>query len=639
MSKLRISHRLTAVGLVASLPMACITWYLIVSAIDKDIDFGSQEKRGNRYQQPLEELLQLVGDHQWVAGQPASREGQKLQEIQRQIEAALQRLRAVNTELETALQFTPEGLGKRQREHCTAQNVSQEWSELKSRLPGLNAETVADKHAHLLNDLRVMITHAGDTSNLILDPDLDSYYLMDATLLALPQNLDRLGKIRVWLDQLPADQPLAESNKVQLAVHVAQLKEADLDRINGDVQTALNEDANFYGASPTLQTNLPPAAKEYAQAVERLAERLEQVGGAAPLSNALAQAVEAAGAARAANSRLWQTGDRELDRLLDIRIASYEFHRRLSLLLSVVALFISGGVVFFIIRNINTVLGDLAGTLSDDAERIAAAAGQLTSASQMLADGASNQAASLEQTGSSLEEMASMTQRNAEGADQVKELGLRARTAGDSAVTDMQAMNTAMDAIKNSSSEIAKIIRTIDEIAFQTNILSLNAAVEAARAGEAGLGFAVVADAVRSLAGRCSHAAQETSSKIADSIRKSQNGVEISSKVGKSLEEIATRIREVGEVAEVVAVASKEQSQGIGQINQAVVEMDRVTQANAASAEESASASQALHAQATQLREVAGQLLNLIGRNQRSGSRSARPKPAAGKSSIEAIAV
>jgi len=278
----------------------------------------------------------------------------------------------------------------------------------------------------------------------------------------------------------------------------------------------------------------------------------------------------------------------------------------------VLAALLGAFVAVFITRSITKPIRQVTDALSAGAEQTASAAGQVSSASQSLAEGASEQAAALEETSSSLEEMSSMTKRNAETAGKVKELGSEARKAGDLGVKDMTALVGAMDAIKTSSADIAKIIKTIDEIAFQTNILALNAAVEAARAGEAGAGFAVVADEVRNLAQRCAQAAKETAGKIEDAVQKSAVGADISAKVAKSLEEIVGKARQVDEMAGEVAAASQEQSQGIAQVNTAVTQMDKVTQSNAANAEESAAAAEELTAQAETLKEAVLQLLRLV---------------------------
>jgi len=295
----------------------------------------------------------------------------------------------------------------------------------------------------------------------------------------------------------------------------------------------------------------------------------------------------------------------------------------LSLAAMIVGVVVALAMGILITRGINKVLKRISETLSAGADQTASAAGQVSSASQSLAEGASEQAASLEETSSSLEEMSSMTKRNAETAGKVKELGSEARKAGDLGVKDMTALVGAMDAIKTSSADIAKIIKTIDEIAFKTNILALNAAVEAARAGEAGAGFAVVADEVRNLAQRCAQAAKETASKIEDAVQKSAVGADISSKVAKSLEEIVGKARQVDEMAGEVAAASQEQSQGISQVNIAVTQMDKVTQSNAANAEESAAAAEELTAQAESLKEAVSDLLRLVDGQGRQATASA----------------
>ena len=219
-----------------------------------------------------------------------------------------------------------------------------------------------------------------------------------------------------------------------------------------------------------------------------------------------------------------------------------------------------------------------------------------------------------------------MTKNNAENSRVAKDLTGTMREVADTGASDMEEMAQAMAAIKNSSNNIAKIIKTIDEIAFQTNILALNAAVEAARAGEAGMGFAVVAEEVRNLALRSASAARETAEKIEDSIQKSSAGVQINAKVSLSLADIVSKARQADQLVAQISIASNEQSQGIDQINSSVSQMDAMTQNNAAGAEESANVSADLRNQSTQLTQLVQELQTLVGGKSSSNKRSSKIK-------------
>ncbi|HYG36726.1 MAG TPA: methyl-accepting chemotaxis protein [Clostridia bacterium] len=245
-------------------------------------------------------------------------------------------------------------------------------------------------------------------------------------------------------------------------------------------------------------------------------------------------------------------------------------------------------------------------------EEMTQASHQISAASQSLAEGASEQAASIEETSASLEEMSSMTRTNAEHAQRATTLARGARGAADQGAEDMERMTAAIQAIQSSSDEVAKIIKTIDEIAFQTNLLALNAAVEAARAGEAGMGFAVVAEEVRNLAQRSAVAAKETAARIEGSITRTTEGVKISTQVCGRLREIVTAVRQVDELVADMASASSEQSKGIEQISTAATQMDKTTQNTAAQAEEVASASEQLNSQAQKLRQTVQNLQALV---------------------------
>ncbi|PTX94291.1 methyl-accepting chemotaxis protein [Opitutus sp. ER46] len=298
----------------------------------------------------------------------------------------------------------------------------------------------------------------------------------------------------------------------------------------------------------------------------------------------------------------------------------------------VAALLLASGIGYLIVRATNRILVVTSESLDEGAAHVTAAAGQVSAASQMLAEGSSEQAASLEETSSSLEEMASMTKRNADNANHAKELSGQTRQAADTGTADMDEMKAAMSAIQESSTGVSKIIKTIDEIAFQTNILALNAAVEAARAGEAGMGFAVVADEVRNLAQRSAQSAKETTAKIEDAVAKAERGVAISARVAKSLAEIAEKTQKVDAIVGEIATASNEQSQGIDQLNTAVGQMDQVTQSNASNAEETASAAEELNGQALSLQDAVVELKKLVGGNAGAGRsaavRTERGRPA-----------
>jgi len=271
-----------------------------------------------------------------------------------------------------------------------------------------------------------------------------------------------------------------------------------------------------------------------------------------------------------------------------------------------------GVLCFFVTRSLSRTLTQTIDATSQAAQEVAAAAGQVSTSSQSLSQGATEQAASLEESSASMEEMAAMTRKNSENS--VSAAGMMnemARQVEDSN-SSLQEMVKSMGAIKSSSEKVAKILKTIDEIAFQTNILALNAAVEAARAGEAGMGFAVVADEVRNLAQRSAQAAKDTATLIEESIANSNDGNAKLEQVASAITGITEKTVRVKTLVDEVSEAAGQQTQGIDQVTQAISQMEKVTQTTAATAEESAAAAEEMNAQAETMQGLVGTLRAVV---------------------------
>ena len=284
----------------------------------------------------------------------------------------------------------------------------------------------------------------------------------------------------------------------------------------------------------------------------------------------------------------------------------------LMIVLAIVSIILGVILAILITRSIVGPLSKVTDTLKNSSSQIALASNQLSSSSQEIANGATEQASSIEETTSSMEELASMVRQNAGNSKEASTLSEKASGASQTGYNQMEIMLESMTEINKGSDQIRKIIKVIDDIAFQTNILALNAAVEAARAGEAGMGFAVVADEVKNLANRSAEAAKETSGMIEDSIKKTEGGLEIATKLSEVFKEVLANVQKVTEMVKEVETASKQQDMGINQTNKAIIQLDEVVQSNASSAEEAASSSEELSSQAETLNDIVGQLVSLI---------------------------
>ncbi|MEO5822641.1 MAG: methyl-accepting chemotaxis protein [Vicinamibacteraceae bacterium] len=610
--RLTISRRLLLLAAAFTLPLGAM---LTLIDLNKDIAFARHELDGNAYQRELVATFAAIADHQRLADAfvrtPATASSD-VQAARQRVDAAFTTLAATDAAIGPGLQFTPDGLSQRKRVHVQLATVRQEWQAASEAVHGSTPAAATEAHAHLLTDLRTMTAHAGDTSNLILDPDLDSYYVMDMTLLALPQTQDRTAGLLVWLQQAHGRR-LTAVDRRHLAVTAAFLREADRDRIVADAETSLNEDANFYGTSDSLARSLKPALASYGTSTTAFVEALDAAvkkRGKADLAPVVAAGV----ASQLASVGLWRTAATELDTLLQLRIRHYEAARLRALGVSGLAWAGALAIAFFISRSVTGPLAATARHLALAARQMSTTAAEVSASAQSLSQGATEQAATLEETSASMEEMASMTRRNAEHAAQAAELVTDVARQVDHSNEAFSGMVASMTAIRASSDKVSRIIKTIDEIAFQTNILALNAAVEAARAGEAGMGFAVVADEVRTLAQRSARAAKDTEALIEESIARTGEGTARVEAVARGITSITSSVSRLETLVGGVREASRQQSEGIAQVSQAIVQMERVTQTTAATAEETAATSATLNGHAETSMVVVGRLAALVDR-------------------------
>lgn len=384
--------------------------------------------------------------------------------------------------------------------------------------------------------------------------------------------------------------------------------EASRKRINEIVQElrpllVLDEGRKLLASIESHYVEYDKVAHDYMRAARQ--KDFAQVASLAPKAAAVVENLEKSGDDfRALQLRLLKESDVRSDAL---RTQSTIINLTVSILLLVAGVFAIFGV-----RGINRTLRKSISELSEGGEQVAAASTQIAATSQSLSQGASEQAASLEEISASMEEITAMAKRNSENSTEATGMMGETATQVERSNAALQEMVSSMSAIKSSSEKVAKIIKTIDEIAFQTNILALNAAVEAARAGEAGMGFAVVADEVRNLAQRSAVAAKDTASLIEEAIANSNLGAEKLEHVAVSIRAITESAGKVRNLVDEVSESSKQQTLGINQTATAVTQVSQVTQTAAASAEESAAAAEELSAQSQNIRDLVRSLRVMV---------------------------
>ncbi len=598
---LKLWHKLSGVVGLLVVPIGMLAW-LLVAEKNLAIDFAAKEVSGVEYLGPVRAVLADAAGG--MAGRATTPD------------KSLATLAATDGASGAALQ-TAEAYGA-----VVAAAEASQADDGKAQ-------------AAFMESLVALVARVGDTSNLILDPDLDSFYLMDVIVVRLAPLAKEIAAHAADAVRLAGAGALTQDDRITLVAR------------HGRIEGMLSDTARSLGVAfennAALEPRLGAVGKALAQAGgDFLATvRTALIEPETPLGDA----AKLQGAAQAALGSVFSVHDAvapALTGLLENRIAGFESGKWNALAAVSVCVLLALGFAAWMVRIVSGSVvqatavaariasGDLTGTVCvtgtdetaillqtldrmqanlatrvaqvrQNAETIATGSSEIAAGNRNLSQRTESQAASLEETASSMEELTGTVKNNAANAQQANQLAVGARELATRGGEVVDKAVSAMKAIQSSSERIAEIIGVIDDIAFQTNLLALNASVEAARAGEQGRGFAVVATEVRSLAQRSATAAKEIKDLIHDSVEKVRAGSGLVDASGKTLVEIVGSVKKVVDIVQEIAAASAEQSLGIGQVNSAVTQMDEVTQQNAALAEEAAAASTAMRDQATSM--------------------------------------
>ncbi|MEI8383839.1 MAG: methyl-accepting chemotaxis protein [Planctomycetota bacterium] len=649
----RIPNKLLWISMSFSLPIAVLL-YFMVAGINDDIGFAERELAGNEYQRPLHDLLRHLARHQVLAG------GAELEIVSEQgkIDQALQRLEGVQRLFGQSLQVTDAGLAQRQRSGSAPSDIATSWQKLKSEQGTLTIASSEVRHRQLREAIRQLVTHVGDTSNLILDPELDTYYLMDATLIGIPRIQNRMSDLRQSVRVAFAKPELDATDLLNLGAMARLLREADFKHVVDSLRSALAEDQNFHGINNSIR-QIEPALESFINLVEGLLKQLdvstiEQAKGRG--SEIDAQLVKSLDASH----QLRETASRELDQMLRIRISNLKSKRLWSLLLTALALIIAITLVILVARSITVPLsncvtglqslanrdltrrlhyqseseiGDISAAVDQAADgmlgaikSIRASASELNRAADRQTDVSSQMSATAEQTSQQAQRASAVAEQVSQNTQAVSmavsELSTAireianntqqaARVATD-AVQIAATTNTTVTKLGQSSAEIGEVIKVITSIAEQTNLLSLNATIEAARAGEAGKGFAVVANAVKELAKQTATATETIRRKIDVTQSDIRDSVAAINRISHTIQQINDFQNSIAGAVEEQTVVTRDISRNVADAAKGTSEIAGNITLVARAAEGTAAGASATRTAAQDATRLAAQLNELV---------------------------
>lgn len=637
-NRLGISQRLLTSICFFSLPLG-VLFYFNIDQLSQKIDFARLEIAGNQYQRPAIRLVNALATYRIAAlmgqGVPDS-------SAAHEVETDIHQLEDANGSVGAKLAFTDAALKDAGLSNLSVANIKSDWEALQ-HAPN---DPTSKSYEQIVGDIRGLVSHAGDTSNLTLDPQADSYYLSDVTSVTVVQSLDRIGSSMAALEPLMKRGKLSAADRTQAAIYNAMLKESDFDRITGDLDTAFKENLkSARGKSPTLQANLEPLAAKYKKDVQALIDLLAATGQGKTVSQEEFHRV--AEKADQSTANLWEAGITELDALLVTRIDGFTRYRTKLAAGTFLSLALALSVLFYVLRGVTRPLavvitnaeyvakGDLSRNLpadymdrldeigmlaramqtmstalrsmvkeisegvevlSSSATLLQGNAAQMTSESKNASDKAHSVAAAAEQMSSNvisvaagmeqatanLSNVSAATSRMSSTLVEIAGNSEKARGITQVATQQAERITEQINQLSESAREIGKVSESINEISSQTNLLALNATIEAARAGSAGKGFAVVATEIKALAKQTAAATEDIKTRVAGVQNSTARGI-------AEIEKVASVIHDVSEIVRAIAAAIEQQASSTHDIANNIAEASiGVNEANERVADSSA---------------------------------------------------